>query len=55
MQNTSVDAVIGSYSNGQFAPSVFYLKAAEQSAKSVASEINPSYILRNKGYYYMVT
>ena len=55
MQNNSVDAVIGSYSDGQFAPSVFYLKAAEHSATSVAAEINPSFILRHKGYYYMVT
>jgi 6-phosphogluconolactonase len=54
MQGNEVDVVIGSYSDGKVGPSVFYLKGAEHTAKAVLEEINPSYILRHEGYYYVV-
>lgn len=47
--------VIGSYSSGQEAPSLFHYEAAQRKAHAVLSEINPSYVLRHDGYYYVVT
>ena len=56
LEEPSVDIVIGSYSaGGVVAPSIFYLKAGDHSATSVLNELNPSYILTHKGYFYAVT
>lgn len=49
------DVVIGSYTDGKEAPSVFHFKAAEHKAEAVLSEINPSFILKHDGYYYLVS
>lgn len=56
LEATSVDIVIGSYSEGGVvAPSIFYLKAGDHSATSVLNELNPSYVLTHDGYFYAVT
>jgi len=45
------DIVIGSYSDGKVAPSLFHY--SNKKLEPVLSEINPSYVLRHDEYYYV--
>jgi hypothetical protein len=46
--------LIGCYSDGKDAPSLFYFDAQEKAAKSVLSEINPSYVIYHDHFYYVL-
>ena len=49
-----IDVVIGGYTDGKEGPGVFYLEANKGDARPVLNEINPSYVMRLDGYYYVV-
>ena len=46
--------VIGSYSDGKDAPSVYYFDAKEKTLSTVLSEINPSYVVKSDNHYYVL-
>lgn len=46
--------MIGCYSDGKDAPSLFYFNAKDKKAEAVLSEINPSYVIKHDSHYYVV-
>lgn len=55
MENSELhDLVMGCYSDGKEAPSLFYFNAKEKKAEAVLSEINSSYVVLSNGHYYVV-
>lgn len=49
------EIVIGSYSDGKELPSVYRYKDSNKNIETVLSAINPSYIFRHEGYYYIAS
>mgnify|MGYP000545451019 CR=1 FL=1 len=50
----SQSLVIGSYSDGKDAPSVYYFNGKEKTVSTILSEINPSYIVKSNNHYYVL-
>jgi len=46
--------LIGCYSDGKDAPSLFYFDAEQKTAKAVLAEINPSYVIHHDKHFYVL-
>lgn len=47
--------VLGCYSDGKEAPSLFFFDAKEKKAEAILTEINPSYVIKSNDHYYVAT
>lgn len=50
----SKNLLIGCYSDGKEAPSLFYFDSVEKTATAILTETNPSYVTMYDGFYYVV-
>ena len=46
--------VIGSYSDGKDAPSLYFFDAKEKTANPVLTETNPSYVVWSNNHFYVL-
>ena len=53
-QEVGNDLVLACYSDGKEAPSMFHFNAQEKKAEAVLTEVNPSYVTKSDGHYYVV-